>query len=306
MPSGDEARLGCSGGVGVGTTRLGANRTGRKRRSFSRLGRTTTDILVASEIRVGGYAIARSGYKKSALPMFAGFGDFVLSHREEILQSWIAAIDQQPNISASDNLTYTQLLDHLPELCSELAALLRQPEAKETKREAKRDAQAHGWKRWRQGYKLDELIREICLVRRDFIDTWLPRFSDTNARFDIDAQNGARRVAECFFDDVVIEATVQFVDEHDQAVRRANAGVPEATKRGAATKAEFIKFVTHRVREPLGPLLFALELLLHEESLSPHAVEMIQVLQRGVKEEARAIEELLSFLDRVAGFHIEP
>jgi len=30
------------------------------------------------------------------------------------------------------------------------------------------------------------------------------------------------------------------------------------------------------------------------------------VLQRGVKEEARAIEELLSFLDRVAGFHIEP
>jgi len=82
--------------------------------------------------------------------------------------------------------------------------------------------------------------------------------------------------------------------------------VPEATKRGAATKAEFIKLVTHRVREPLGPLLFALELLLHEESLSPHAVEMIQVLQRGVKEEARAIEELLSFLDRVAGFHIEP
>jgi hypothetical protein len=60
------------------------------------------------------------------------------------------------------------------------------------------------------------------------------------------------------------------------------------------------------VREPLGPLLFALEVLLHEESLSSHAVEMIQVLQRGVKEEARAIEELLSFLDRVAGFHIEP
>jgi len=229
----------------------------------------------------------------------------VLSHREEILRSWIAAIDQQPNISASDNLTYTQLLDHLPELCSELAALLRQPEAKGTKREAKRDAQAHGWKRWRQGYELHELIREICLVRRDFIDTWLPRFSDTDARFDIAMQNDARRVAECFFDEVVIEATVQFVDEHDQAVRQANAWVPEATKQGVATKAEFIKLVTHRVREPLGPLLFALEVLLNEESLSPQAVEMIQLLQRGVKEEARAIEELLSFLDRAAGFPIE-
>jgi signal transduction histidine kinase len=238
--------------------------------------------------------------------MFAGFGDFVLRHREEILRSWIAAIDQQPNISASDNLTYTQLLDHLPELCSELAALLRQPEAKDTKREAKRDAQAHGWKRWRQGYKLDELIREICLVRRDFIYTWLPRFSDMDARFDMAAQNGARRVAECFFDEVVIEATVQFVDEHDEAVRQANVGAPEATPSGAVAKAEFIKLVTHRVREPLGPLLFALEVLLHEESLSPHAVEMIQVLQRGVKDEARAIEELLSFLDCVQVFETEP
>jgi len=238
--------------------------------------------------------------------IFAGFGDFVLSEREEILQSWIAAIDQQPNISASDNLTYTQLLDHLPELCSELAALLKQPEAKDTKREAKRDAQAHGWKRWRQGYKLDELIREICLVRRNFSDTWLPRFSDVNAQFDVDAQNGARRVAECFFDEVVIEATIQFVDEHDQAVHQANAWVPETTTRGVATKAEFIKLVAHRVREPLGPLLFAIEVLLHEESLSPHAVEMIQLLQRGVKEEARVIEELLGFLDRAAGFCIEP
>jgi signal transduction histidine kinase len=247
----------------------------------------------------------RFGQKKSALSMFAGFGDFVLSHREEVLRSWIAMVDRDPTISASNNLTYTQLLDHLPELCSELAVLLKQPEARDTKREAKRDAQVHGSKRWRQGYELDELIREICLVRRDFIDTWFPRFSDESARFDIDAQNGARRVVESFFDNVIIEATVQFVDEHDQAVRQTNAAVPEAMKRGAAKQVKFIKLVTHRVREPLGPLLFALEVLLHEESLSPHAVEMIQVLQRGVKEEARAIEELLGFIERIAEVRIE-
>jgi len=98
--------------------------------------------------------MASSGQKRSARPIFAGLGDFVLIHRDEILKSWIAMIDKHPNISASDNLTYTQLLDHLPELCAELAVLLKQPNAKEIKREAKRDAQAHGWKRWRQGSKL--------------------------------------------------------------------------------------------------------------------------------------------------------
>jgi len=39
--------------------------------------------------------------------------------------------------------------------------------------------------------------------------------------------------------------------------------------------------------------LLGLEVLLHEENLSPRGVEMIEVLYRGVKKEAEAIEELL-------------
>jgi signal transduction histidine kinase len=213
----------------------------------------------------------------------------VFAHREQILQSWIAAVDQHPNISTSDNLTYTQLLDHLPELCTELAALLKQPHAREIKREARQDSRAHGWKRWRQGYKLEELIREICLIRRDFIDTSLKAFADTNAHFDVDAQNAARRVVESFFDNVIIEATVQFVEEHQQALRQLNAQL----KPMGTANAEFVQRITHLLREPLGPLLFGLEVLLREETLSPRGVEMIGVLQRGVKKEAHAIEELL-------------
>jgi signal transduction histidine kinase len=213
----------------------------------------------------------------------------VLAHREQILQSWIAAVDRHPNISSSDNLTYTQLLDHLPELCTELAALLKQPNAHDIKREARRDARAHGWKRWRQGYKLEELIREICLIRRNFNDTWLKAFAATNAHFDVNAQNAARRVVEWFFDNVIIEATVQFVEEHQQALRQLNT---QLKPRGTAN-AEFVQRITHVLREPLGPLLLGLEVLLREETLSPRGVEMIGVLQRGIKKEAQAIEELL-------------
>jgi signal transduction histidine kinase len=213
----------------------------------------------------------------------------VLGHREQILQSWIAAVDKHPNISTSDNLTYAQLLDHLPELCTELAALLKRPNAQEIKREARQDARAHGWKRWRQGYKLEELIYEICLIRRNFIDTWLKAFASADVRFDFDAQNAARRVVECFFDSVIIEATVQFVEEPQEAVRQLHAGL-EPTVAG---NAEFVQRITHLLREPLGPLLLGLEVLLREEALSPRGVEMIGVLQRGIKKEARAIEELL-------------
>jgi signal transduction histidine kinase len=213
----------------------------------------------------------------------------VLAHREQILQSWIAAVDRHPNISSSDNLTYTQLLDHLPELCTELAALLEKPDAQDIKREARQDARAHGWKRWRQGYKLDELIREICLIRRSFNDVSLKAFADADANFTVDAQNAARRVVECFFDNVIIEATVQFVEEHQQALRQLNAELKPTGK----ANAEFVQRITHLLREPLGPLLLGLEVLLREETLSDRGVEMIGVLQRGVKKEAQAIEELL-------------
>jgi signal transduction histidine kinase len=233
--------------------------------------------------------ITRYGQSRSGVPSVSEFADFVVAHREQILQSWIAAVAPNPNISTSDNLTYTQLLDHLPELCTELAALLKQPNAQEIKREARQDARAHGWKRWRQGYKLEELIRELCLIRRNFIDTCLKAFASVDVRFDFDAQNAARRVVECFFDNVIIEATVQFVEEHQVAVRQLNAGL-ELTVAG---NAEFVQRITHLLREPLGPLLLGLEVLLREESLSPRGVEMIGVLQRGVKKEADAIEELL-------------
>jgi hypothetical protein len=40
--------------------------------------------------------------------------------------------------------------------------------------------------------------------------------------------------------------------------------------------------------------LLGLEVLSHEEALSPRGVEMVELPQRSVKKEAEAIEELLS------------
>ena len=133
----------------------------------------------------------------------------------------------------------------------------------------------------------------MCLIRRNFIDTWLKTFAAEEGTFDLDAQNAARRVVECFFDNLIVEATVQFVEECQDSVRQLNAG----RKPGAGGNAEFVQRITHVLREPLGPLLLGLEVLLREESLSARGVEMIGLLQRGVKKEADAIEELLRSTD---------
>ena len=60
-----------------------------------------------------------------------------------------------------------------------------------------------------------------------------------------------------------------------------------------ATNAELIALIEHRLREPLGPTLLVLQLLLREESLSQQGVGLIRMLQRNIKEEVRAITDLL-------------
>ena len=66
--------------------------------------------------------------------------------------------------------------------------------------------------------------------------------------------------------------------------------------RGPA-RAELIKLIRHRLHEPLGPTLLVLQLLLREESLSPQGVALIRMLQRSIKEEVRAIQELLTIVE---------
>ena len=65
-----------------------------------------------------------------------------------------------------------------------------------------------------------------------------------------------------------------------------------------SSKSEVIKLIRHRLHEPLGPTLLVLQLLLREETLSPQGVALIRMLQRSIKEEVRAIRELLTIIEK--------
>src|SRR4029453_1434996 len=65
-----------------------------------------------------------------------------------------------------------------------------------------------------------------------------------------------------------------------------------------SARSELIKLIRHRLHEPLGPTLLVLQLLLREEALSPQGVALIRMLQRSIKEEVRAIRELLTIMEK--------
>ena len=63
-------------------------------------------------------------------------GDYLLAHREEIIDEWLRAVAQNPDISSFDHLKdKEELLDHLPELCQNLAELLKSPQSDQNRAE---------------------------------------------------------------------------------------------------------------------------------------------------------------------------
>src|ERR1051325_3666293 len=65
-----------------------------------------------------------------------------------------------------------------------------------------------------------------------------------------------------------------------------------------SARSEVIKLIRHRLHEPLGPTLLVLQLLLREEALSPQGVALVRMLQRSIKDEIRAIRELLTIIEK--------
>src|SRR5437764_15367632 len=90
--------------------------------------------------------------------------DYVLALREEIIAEWLRAVEGNADISWSDHLNYKVLIDHLPRLFQELTELLKNPQSNKSRAEVSRAARVHGKYRWRQGCRLEEVIRESSIV----------------------------------------------------------------------------------------------------------------------------------------------
>src|SRR4051794_2250748 len=230
---------------------------------------------------------------QSSLQAVASFGQFVLTNQEQITRRWVTVVDRSPEVASSDALTYHQVLDHLPPLCTELGMLLKQPNASGIRERASRDAGRHGQKRWQQGYKLDELLREICLIRSELLGNWFNVFARSEDGFDMSARDSAREIVQRFFDDVIIDSTVQFVQEQTEFIQQVRSQLAEAESAAQKSKSEVLRHVSHSLREPLGAIGFAAEALSEETGLSGQAQANVRSILRNVKLEAQHIDELL-------------
>ena len=124
----------------------------------------------------------------------AALAEHVSRRREAIVSDWKRAIQQDPELTEGDALPRVELIDHIPGILVAFEKRLRRAstvtESAETTPEA--SAAAHGLARWKQGYDLREVTRELgklneCLVLE------LDRYAQATQQFSFESLRRAHQ-----------------------------------------------------------------------------------------------------------------
>jgi hypothetical protein len=158
--------------------------------------------------------------------ILVGLGEYLLNHRDEIMSEWLKAVERNPDIQSSRHMGYTELVDHLPTLFEDLAERFKNPQFYCDYNAVSHSGRTHGKFRWRQGYRLAEVIREAGIIRwvllrkLDAFESEVPQFKEI------------RRTAEYIFheavDDVIADSAEQYLEEQEKSVSHLNSQLADA------------------------------------------------------------------------------
>ncbi|MGF6595359.1 PAS domain-containing protein [Paraburkholderia sp. GAS448] len=137
--------------------------------------------------------------------------------REFVTRRWVEAVHADPTLQQARQITAGQLVDHVPEIYAEICAALKTGRQGEMPVTLEHDARRHGHFRWMQGYRMDELFREMNLLQQVIQDAAREYFleGDIHPRT-VEAR--AQRTIQELFSAMIQSAIGQLLEEQDRRV----------------------------------------------------------------------------------------
>jgi signal transduction histidine kinase len=132
--------------------------------------------------------------------------------RDEVGRRWLAAVRRSADLPTAQRLNDRQLSDHLPQLFDDLAAYLRDQGDAATRRRVAQAARAHGGSRGEQGYGLEELLRELEMMRRAVLSGPVAGFVRAQG-FGPSEVERVHELVGRFFEDCAAASAGRFIEE---------------------------------------------------------------------------------------------
>ena len=225
----------------------------------------------------------------------------VSSRKEAIVREWMNVVAADPEIPSADRLTFSALEDHLPEMLLELAAAIHHG-AEVEEHSIKATSAAHGKARWRNGYRLDEVLRELNRIREMIVGE-IRDFLAGNAG--AEGESIIREV-EHFFCLVAATSAIQFSAAQNGEILLRNRqlehayeqvqAATEEVKDVAESRLRLLRAITHVLRNSVQPVVLAATNLKESSKWSSETDEPLMNSARRLQSLLSTVTELSSLL----------
>jgi len=223
----------------------------------------------------------------------------LVSRKEAIVDCWMADLRERRDIPSADPLTSSELMDHVPGLLDELAKSFErggmQPSAERTAEQAR----AHGRHRWDQGFKLDELIRDISDLKARVIDV-IQEFLATMADGALEGRDRFRafELVREFFDNLSVGSVREYMQQREGELATANEALAIANAQAnelSQTRLKMVRTVSHELRNSANALSIVTTLLEEMGEELKIRAECVAILRRNLGDMTALLNGLLDY-----------
>jgi signal transduction histidine kinase len=241
----------------------------------------------------------------------ASLGNHLSGRQDAILRAWQGAIHRDPKLTTGEALPRVQLLDHIPailgifvhELRSAAGASAADNPVVSAEQAGEGPATAHGLQRWRQGYDLREVTRELGKLNECVIAE-LDSYAEAHTQVSHAATAAARRIWSALASTAVEQSVGQYFElEQREAtghVQDLETALDEV-KRLEEQRAELWRQAAHDLRGNLGVVANATVALTHTSLQESSRDDFVRILMRNVTSLHHLLEDVTSLARLQAG-----
>ena len=158
------------------------------------------------------------------------FTTLVREHEESIVRAWVDGMYAERRTEVPAILSYGQLVDHLPDTLQEIAEALDQGATDAEILEATRRLRAYAQVRFHQGALIDEVARELMILR-DVLHDFLWREGKNATEGDIRELRDSLRRTHLFVDEMLAQAVLIYATSLRPQVRTRTSHWPPPRRR---------------------------------------------------------------------------
>ncbi|RKF35679.1 sensor histidine kinase [Paraburkholderia fungorum] len=199
-----------------------------------------------------------------------GFAGLLRQQRTSLTEKWMHAVAADADLVEADKLTYEQLADHLPEILGGICTALEAQDLEPVERAIEHDARMHARVRWRQGYRIDELVHELELFRQVLADA-VEAFAESDDAFTRRHEGRARRLIDEALAFVTVASIREVVTERDRKIDEYTGSLERANHELTLkqrlvsdlyeSRMQITRSVVHDLRNFLNAFSVALQLI---------------------------------------------